>query len=71
MAGAAVTLGALSGSVGTLDAENTDPVRFGAIPCQCTLTSGTLSLNGESHVYSHTEGEGESTDKPTTSVVAN
>ncbi|WP_224338201.1 RNA-guided endonuclease InsQ/TnpB family protein [Haloprofundus halobius] len=41
----------------------------GGAPCQCALTSGTLNLNGEFSAYSVTEAEGESTDKPTTSVV--
>ncbi len=41
----------------------------GGAPCQCALTSGTLNLNGEFYAYSVTEAEGESTDKPTTSVV--
>jgi putative transposase len=41
----------------------------GGAPCQCALTSGTLNLNGDFHAYSITEAEGESTDKPTTSVV--
>ncbi|MDS0300220.1 transposase [Halogeometricum sp. S1BR25-6] len=41
----------------------------GGAPRQCALTSGTLNLNGDFHAYSVTESEGESTDKPTTSVV--
>ncbi|SDM90921.1 transposase, IS605 OrfB family, central region, partial [Halogranum gelatinilyticum] len=41
----------------------------GGAPCQCALASGTLNLNGDFHTYSITESEGESTDKPTTSVV--
>jgi IS605 OrfB family transposase len=43
----------------------------GGAPCQCALPSGTLNLNGDFHAYSVTESEGESTDKPTTSVVGN
>lgn len=41
----------------------------GGAPCQCALTSGTLNLNGDFHASSGSEAEGESTDKPTTSVV--
>ncbi|SEP29520.1 transposase, IS605 OrfB family, central region [Halogranum amylolyticum] len=41
----------------------------GGVPCQCALTSGTLNLNGDFHAYSITEAEGESTDKPTSSLV--
>ena len=41
----------------------------GGAPCQCALTSGTLSLNGEFHASNSVSAEGESTDKPTTSVV--
>jgi IS605 OrfB family transposase len=41
----------------------------GGAPCQCALTSGTLSLNGEFHASVDSAVEGESTDKPTTSVV--
>jgi transposase len=41
----------------------------GGAPCQCALTSGTLSLNGEYTASVNTTAEGESTDKPTTSVV--
>ncbi len=43
----------------------------GGAPCQCALPSGTLNLNGDYNAYSVTEVEGESTDKPTTSVVGN
>ncbi|QPV64355.1 transposase [Halosimplex litoreum] len=41
----------------------------GGALCQCALTSGTLSLNGEFHASVDSAAEGESTDKPTTSVV--
>jgi len=41
----------------------------GGAPCQCALTSGTLNLNGEFHASDNSTVEGESTDKPTTSVV--
>ncbi|MFC7229266.1 transposase [Salinirubellus salinus] len=41
----------------------------GGAPCQCALTSGTLNLNGEYTASVTTTAEGESTDKPTTSVV--
>ncbi|WP_136602852.1 RNA-guided endonuclease InsQ/TnpB family protein [Salinigranum halophilum] len=41
----------------------------GGAPCQCALTSGTLSLNGEFDASVDSTAEGESTDKPTTSVV--
>jgi transposase len=41
----------------------------GGPPCQCALTSGTLSLNGEVHASVDSTVEGESTDEPTTSVV--
>lgn len=43
----------------------------GGTPCQCVLTSGTLNLNGEFHASDPVSAEGESTDKPTTSVVGN
>ncbi|WP_458209166.1 RNA-guided endonuclease InsQ/TnpB family protein [Haladaptatus sp. NG-SE-30] len=41
----------------------------GGAPCQCALPSGTLNLNGEFHASVDSTAEGESTDKPTTSVV--
>jgi transposase len=41
----------------------------GSAPCQCALTSGTLNLNGDFHASVSSTAEGESTDKPTTSVV--
>ncbi|MFC6993915.1 RNA-guided endonuclease InsQ/TnpB family protein [Haladaptatus sp. GCM10025707] len=41
----------------------------GGAPCQCALTSGTLNLNGDFHASVQATVEGESTDKPTTSVV--
>jgi len=41
----------------------------GGAPCQCALTSGTLNLNGEFMASVGSTAEGESTDKPTTSVV--
>jgi IS605 OrfB family transposase len=41
----------------------------GGAPCQCALTSGTLNLNGDFHASDLASAEGESTDKPTTSVV--
>ncbi|MFC5134501.1 MULTISPECIES: RNA-guided endonuclease InsQ/TnpB family protein [Haloferacaceae] len=41
----------------------------GGAPCQCALKSGTLNLNGEFHASVDSTAEGESTDKPTTSVV--
>ena len=41
----------------------------GGAPCQCALKSGTLNLNGEFIASVNTTAEGESTDKPTTSVV--
>jgi len=41
----------------------------GGAPCQCALTSGTLSLNGDFYASVESTAEGESTDKPTTSVV--
>jgi IS605 OrfB family transposase len=43
----------------------------GGAPCQCALTSGTMNLNGEYTASVHATAEGESTDKPTTSVVGN
>jgi hypothetical protein len=41
----------------------------GGAPCQCALNSGTLTLNGEYTASVDSTAEGESTDKPTTSVV--
>jgi len=41
----------------------------GGAPCQCALTSGTVNLNGEYTASVDSTAEGESTDKPTTSVV--
>jgi len=41
----------------------------GGAPCQCALTSGMLNLNGDFHASVDSTAEGESTDKPTTSVV--
>jgi putative transposase len=41
----------------------------GGAPCQCALTSGTLNLNGDYTASDPESAEGESTDKPTTSVV--
>jgi IS605 OrfB family transposase len=41
----------------------------GGAPCQCALTSGTLNLNGDYTASVDSTAEGESTDKPTTSVV--
>ncbi|MDB9252891.1 RNA-guided endonuclease InsQ/TnpB family protein [Halorubrum ezzemoulense] len=41
----------------------------GGAPCQCALTSGTLNLNGGFTASVNSTTEGESTDKPTTSVV--
>jgi len=41
----------------------------GGAPCQCALKSGTLNLNGEFTASVSSTAEGESTDKPTTSVV--
>jgi len=41
----------------------------GGAPRQCALTSGTLNLNGEFIASVDSTAEGESTDKPTTSVV--
>ncbi len=41
----------------------------GGAPCQCALTSGTLNLNGDFHASVGSTAEGESTDKPTSSVV--
>ncbi|WP_136590948.1 RNA-guided endonuclease InsQ/TnpB family protein [Salinigranum halophilum] len=41
----------------------------GGAPCQCALASGTLNLNGDFHASVGSTAEGESTDKPTTSVV--
>ena len=43
----------------------------GGAPCQCALTSGTVTLNGEYTASVHATAEGESTGKPTTSVVGN
>jgi IS605 OrfB family transposase len=43
----------------------------GGALCQCALASGTVNLNGDYTASVHTTGEGESTDKPTTSVVGN
>ncbi|WP_436911235.1 RNA-guided endonuclease InsQ/TnpB family protein [Halosimplex marinum] len=40
----------------------------GGAPCQCALTSGTLNLNGEYTASVDSTAEGESTDKPKTSV---
>ncbi|WP_435064867.1 RNA-guided endonuclease InsQ/TnpB family protein [Halobaculum sp. EA56] len=41
----------------------------GGAPRQCALASGTLNLNGEYNASVQATVEGESTDKPTTSVV--
>jgi len=41
----------------------------GGAPCQCALKSGTVNLNGEFIASVDSTAEGESTDKPTTSVV--
>ncbi|MFC6758105.1 MULTISPECIES: RNA-guided endonuclease InsQ/TnpB family protein [Haloarcula] len=41
----------------------------GGAPCQCALASGALNLNGDFHASVESTAEGESTDKPTTSVV--
>ncbi|QZP39590.1 RNA-guided endonuclease InsQ/TnpB family protein [Halobaculum magnesiiphilum] len=41
----------------------------GGAPCQCALKSGTLNLNGDYTASVNATAEGESTDKPTTSVV--
>ena len=41
----------------------------GGAPCQCALKSGMLTLNGDFHASVSPTAEGESTDKPTTSVV--
>jgi putative transposase len=41
----------------------------GGAPCQCALPSGTLNLNGDYNASVDSTVEGESTDKPTTSVV--
>ncbi|MGQ3329899.1 RNA-guided endonuclease InsQ/TnpB family protein [Halorubrum sp. FL23] len=41
----------------------------GGARCQCALTSGTVNLNGEFIASVDSTAEGESTDKPTTSVV--
>ncbi|WP_277553391.1 RNA-guided endonuclease InsQ/TnpB family protein [Halobaculum limi] len=41
----------------------------GGAPRQCALTSGTLNLNGDYTASVKATAEGESTDKPTTSVV--
>jgi transposase, IS605 OrfB family, central region len=43
----------------------------GGAPCQCALKSGTLNLNGDFYASVESTAEGESTDKPTTSVVGN
>ena len=43
----------------------------GGVPCQCALKSGTLNLNGDFNASDSVSAEGESTDKPTTSVVGN
>jgi IS605 OrfB family transposase len=43
----------------------------GGAPCQCALTSGTLTLNGDFHASVDSTAEGESTDKPTAEVVGN
>jgi len=43
----------------------------GGAPCQCALKSGTLNLNGDFNASVQATAEGESTDKPTTSVVGN
>jgi len=43
----------------------------GGAPCQCALPSGTLNLNGDYTASVQATAEGESTDKPTTSVVGN
>ena len=43
----------------------------GGAPCQCALKSGMLNLNGDFHASVSSTVEGESTDKPTTSVVGN
>ena len=41
----------------------------GGAPCQCALMSGTLNLNGGFTATVDSTTEGESTDKPTTSIV--
>jgi IS605 OrfB family transposase len=41
----------------------------GGAPCQCALKSGTLNLKGDFDASVDSTAEGESTDKPTTSVV--
>jgi len=41
----------------------------GGARCQCALKSGTLNLNGDYTASVGSTVEGESTDKPTTSVV--
>jgi IS605 OrfB family transposase len=43
----------------------------GGAPRQCALASGTLNLNGDYNASVTATAEGESTDKPTTSVVGN
>jgi IS605 OrfB family transposase len=43
----------------------------GGAPCQCALASGTLNLNGDYTASGPASVEGESADKPTTSVVGN
>ena len=42
----------------------------GGAPCQCALTSGTLTLNGEFIASVDSTAEDEFTDKPTMSVVS-
>ena len=41
----------------------------GGAPCQCALASETLNLNSDFYASVQATAEGESTDKPTTSVV--
>jgi len=43
----------------------------GGAPCQCALKSGILNLNGDFYASVKPTAEGESTDKPTSSVVGN
>jgi IS605 OrfB family transposase len=42
----------------------------GGAPCQCALTSGTLNLNGDYTASVSSTVEGKSTDKPTSSELA-
>jgi hypothetical protein len=53
-------------SLQTLHSGQTSP--SGGAPCQCALSSGTLTPSGDFHAPDFQSGEGESADKLTTDV---